>query len=63
MDAVILYPYKKSADDDQLEALLQEYKQLGARSKQLRQQQPKPRGRERQHESTTVLRKPEQRSR
>jgi hypothetical protein len=56
-------PAKKSANDAQLEALLQEYKQLGARSKQRRKQQTEQRGRERQQASTTVLRKPEQRSR
>jgi hypothetical protein len=55
------YPSKKSANDAQLDALLQEYKQLGARSKQLRKQPTTQRGREPQHDSNPVLRKPEQR--
>ena len=61
VDAVMRYPSKKSANDDQLEALLQEYKQLGARSKQRRKQPTRPRGREPQHDSNPVPRKPEQR--
>jgi hypothetical protein len=55
------YPSKKSANDDQLDALLQEYKQLGARSKQRRKQPPTQHGREPQPDSNLVLRKPEQR--
>ena len=61
MDAVMRYPYKKPATDDQLETLLQEYKQLGARSKQRRKQLTPQRSREPQPDSTPVLRKPEQR--